>query len=200
MAVFSHPHSKFLNLTAGCHKPAQSTPVHHWMYIQCSLGELPLCSKNSSLSLSPLMTWRKMTSVLGAICSSSWWPSPLAWLKKGHVTWFWLTRWEAKSAGGVMGEVSSFLEQRHRKRQSLFSLQWLPWLNGLRNGHSHVLPAWGGNQLIKEGRTNSITERDGAGPQHVTPGAQPIAAPRVTRDNRCPFGLSWSFQLPAAEN
>lgn len=46
MAVFNHLHSKFLNLTAGSHKPAQSTPVHHWMSIQCSLGELPLCSSS----------------------------------------------------------------------------------------------------------------------------------------------------------
>lgn len=39
MAVFKH--HKFLNLTVGSHKPAQGTPVHHGLSIQCSFALLP---------------------------------------------------------------------------------------------------------------------------------------------------------------
>lgn len=65
MAMFNHQHSKLLDLTAGSHKPAKGVPVH-WLSSPCSFFFLfPLCSNNSPLSLSPHMTRRKMTSVLG---------------------------------------------------------------------------------------------------------------------------------------
>lgn len=68
MAVFKHQNSKFLNLTVGSHKPAQGTPVHHGLSIQCSFTLLPSFVSNSSLlSPSPQVTWRKMISVLGAV-------------------------------------------------------------------------------------------------------------------------------------
>ena len=35
---------------------------------------------------------------------------------KGHVTQFWVTRCEVKSAEGVVEEISSFLDKRHRRR------------------------------------------------------------------------------------
>lgn len=60
-----------------------------------------------------------------AVCYGD--PSPLAWLKKGHVTRFWLIRWEVKSAEGSMA-VSSFLEKRHRKACFPFSRCSHDWM------------------------------------------------------------------------
>lgn len=120
-----------------------------------------------------------------------------SWLKNCHVTQFWPIRCKVKSAGGVMEEVSLFLEKRPGKRWSLFSLQISSQLKDSGMGIAIFLPGWRWNQFIKECRAISITERGRAGtptPQHPPLGGHLTAHPLVTWDHKHPYCLS-SFEL-----